>query len=352
MLSGGCFISRGRDFEIPGRLLEARFILTNNQQPFRFCLVTVLGLVFCLANSATAQLSSLAQPATMQESRSRSTNAYLDDSGAVVIPSALVKIAHICEVPVEQAGVLAEVLVREGRSVKRGELIARLADTDYQLELERAKLELQISKAAAVSDVDVEYARKSLEVATADLNRSEQANARVENSIPQSRIEKQRLERERTRLQLKKAIQDLEAANWNAELAENKVRQVEWQLAKTQIQSPVEGMISAVEKRAGEWVEPSQTVVRIVQVDRLQVEGFVPVSLARKIKPDMPVKVQFDYDWFEQPVDGKILFINPEANPMNLNLQVWVEVENSDRRLVPGMRGTILIAREQISGTK
>ena len=95
--------------------------------------------------------------------------------------------------------------------------------------------------------------------------------------------------------------------------------------------------------REGEWIEPNQTLVRIVQTDRLQVEGFAPIKLARKLQVGMPVVVHFKEDWIEQPVAGKILFINPDANPNNLNLQVRVEVENKDGKLVPGMRGDVVV---------
>ncbi len=268
------------------------------------------------------------------------------ESDSIVIKSALLTISNAVDIPVEQAGVLESIHIREGQAVKRGELIGKLKNTDLRIQLERAKLEYEIATTTAESQVDIEYAKKSHAVAVADLQRSEQANQRVTNSIPAARIAKQRLERDRTMLQLEQAERDFRIAEMKSRLAANNIELAQSQVNKSMIYSPVEGVVVAVESRGGEWVEPSQTVARVVSVNPLQMEGFVPAEKARRMRPGMSVTVDFQQEWVKDPALGKVTFIDPEANPVNLNVSVWCEIENSNRDLIPGMRGDIEIEIE------
>jgi RND family efflux transporter MFP subunit len=227
--------------------------------------------------------------------------------------------------------------------VARGELIGRLKDGELKNRRDRAQLDLQIAKMTADSGVDVEYAQKSYRLAEAELQRAEQANARVTNSIPLARIEKMRLEKERTRLQLEQAERESRIVGLRSKLVEHEVRMTELQLAQSVIRAPVAGVVVSVEAHAGEWVQPSQTLVTIVGVDRLKIEGFVSAEQANSIRVGMPVKVAFSQNWINRTVPGKIVFVGPEANPVNLNVQVWVELENVDGKLMPGLRGDVLI---------
>lgn len=265
------------------------------------------------------------------------------DSTSIVIKSGLVKFSKSVNVPVEQAGVLTKLLVREGQLVKKGQLIGSLKDSDLQLQLERAQTEYQISTITAESQIDIEYARKSRDVAAADLRRSEQANQRVPNTIPVARIEKQKLERDRTELQLQKAQRDFRIAELHSKLAHSDIKLAQSQLRKTQVLAPVDGMVVSIESHAGEWVEPSQTLAKIVRVDQLRIEGFVPAASARLIKSGMPVEVRFKEDWIKQSIPGKVVFVNPEANPHNMTVQIWADIENVNQSLVPGLRGDIVV---------
>ena len=248
----------------------------------------------------------------------------------VVIKNSLVTLSKSVNVPVEQAGVLTELLVREGQ-----------LDSDLLLQIERAETEKQIAVMAAESQIDIEYARKSRDVASADLRRSEQANLRVANTVSVAKIARQTLERDRTMLQLQKAERDYRIAGLKAQLAQKDIDIARSQLRKTQVLSPAGGMVVAVKSEPGEWVEPSQTLITVVRVDRLRVEGFVKAETARLVKVGMPVEVKFKEDWVSDKFTGKIVFVNPEANPHNMTIQIWAEIENTNQVLLPGLRGDI-----------
>ena len=298
-----------------------------------------MGVVSAMAPFGSGTLR--AQEAAQGVLARRGGQAASANASQVVIKNSLVTIAKTVNVPVEQAGVLTELRVREGQIVKRGQLIGKLDDTDMLLHIERAETEKQIAAMTAESRIDIEYARKSRDVALADLRRSEQANLRVTNTVSVAKIARQTLERDRTVLQLQKAERDSRIAGLKAQLAQQDIDIARSQLRKTQVLSPADGMVVAVESEPGEWVEPSQTLIKVVRVDRLRVEGFVTAESARLIKVGMLVEVKFKEDWVNEKVTGEIVFVNPEANPHNMTIQVWAEIDNVNQVLLPGLRGDI-----------
>ena len=289
----------------------------------------------CLAQNFVAENATDSKAADPLETESETV---------VRVPSAMVKIADTVSVPAEYSGVLTKMLVREGQLLKAGDPIAKINDSDLRLQLSQAEYENQISDLTASNDVDIRFSRKSSEVANADVMRSNQSNARVPNSIPRAKLERQMLERDRTMLQLEQAQRDFEIARLKKNLTKNQITMSKLLIKKTEIRAPMDGMVVAVERRKGEWVEPSETVVRLVKVDRLRVEGFVSAEVAAKVTIGATAEVKFSQAWLKDEVyRGKIVFVDPEANPVNSHVIIWAEIDNHENRLVPGLRGEILI---------
>ena len=267
-----------------------------------------------------------------------------DAEKVIRVPSAMAKIADTVSVPAEYAGVLTKMLVREGQLLQEGDLIAKINDSELQLQPSQAKLENRISGITAKNDVDIRFSRKSSEVAQADVWRSNRSNAKVPNSVPNAKLERQVLERDRTILQLEQAERDFEIARLNKDMTESQIEMSKLLIKKTEVRAPMAGMVVGVERRKGEWVEPSETIVRLVKVDRLRVEGFVSAEVAAKVRIGAPVEVKFSQKWLNDHVyRGKIVFVDPEANPVNSQILVWAEIDNHENRLLPGLRGDILI---------
>ena len=85
--------------------------------------------------------------------------------------------------------------------------------------------------------------------------------------------------------------------------------------------------------------------------NRLKAEIKVPASIA--LDSLVGTKAVFSPELESlkgQTFEGRVTFVNPEANPVNLQMRVWVEIENEKLKLVPGLVGSIELLRE--SGTK
>ena len=99
-----------------------------------------------------------------------------------------------------------------------------------------------------------------------------------------------------------------------------------------------------VSRHRGEWVKPGETVFHILRLDRLRAVGFLKAAYATHNLQDYVVRLRVELPGAgiaEFP--GKVIFLNPEIDPVNTQIRIWVEIENKGLQLRPGMRGKMTI---------
>jgi len=266
------------------------------------------------------------------------------DGAPIEIPSAVIKISEEVAVPARDPGVLAKVTAQEGQLVDVGETIACLLDSDIRLAVERARLEAEIAARKSKNDVDILYARKSTEVARAELARSLDTNEKYPRTVSNSELDRQRLLVEQGQLQIKKAEHERDLADLEREIRDNEHQTAREQLERRTIVAPLKGMIVEILRRQGEWVQPGDSIVRIVRLDRLKVEGFLPVKQAGLDLTGSLVKLRIATAGDRAlETTGKIVFISPEIDPLNSQVRFWAEIDNSELKLRPGMQATLTV---------
>ncbi|PQO38944.1 hypothetical protein C5Y96_03470 [Blastopirellula marina] len=266
----------------------------------------------------------------------------------IEVSATLLKIIESVEIPAQQSGVLKMVKAQEGTIVDRGEVIAKIDDEEKILEVEKAKVDFDIASREAKNDVNIRFARKSLEVAAAELMRSEEALSIAEKSVSQTEMDRLRLLVEKSRLEIEQSEEKTAIAKLTAQLRDAELQIVKTQLKKHQIESPIQGMVVAVFRRSGEWVETSDSVVKVVRIDRLRAEGFIrnEEAMIELIGSKATVTVEIPN---REPihVEGEVTFVDPEVDPVNGQVRVWVDLENEDLKLRPGLRASMTIQPKQ-----
>jgi RND family efflux transporter MFP subunit len=170
--------------------------------------------------------------------------------------------------PVE--GVIESVAVKRGEAIRKGQLIATLASGP-----ERAALDLARSRAGM--EGDIKSAQAKLELTRKKYDRAEELVKK--NFVSASA-------RDEAEAEYRLASEQLRAAQENRRLAELEVRRAEEVLAQRGIHSPVAGLVVDVVLRPGELTSSNQKdpIVRLVEVDPLNVELILPVRDHGKIK--------------------------------------------------------------------
>ena len=264
----------------------------------------------------------------------------------IQVSSVLVKLIEQVEVPAREAGVLESIAAREGQMVAAGATLAQIEDALARLERRRAQLELAGARKQAESDVKVRYAKKSLELAEAELRRAQDSQRRLAQSVSQSELDQLRIAVQQSALQVEQAELELDLAQSVRELKENEVAVAENSIRQRRIVAPLSGFVAQVHRHQGEWVQPGQTILRILRLDRLRAEGMVN---AANVQGDIngryvTLTVSID-DGPPAEYAGKVVFVSPEIDPVNGQVRIWAEIDNTDLRVRPGLRGSMTIDR-------
>lgn len=262
----------------------------------------------------------------------------------LTIDSVLITPIEQVEVPAQAAGVLASVDVREGDLVTEEQLLARIDDTVEQHERNRVQAELQIARDKADNDINVRFAKKSLQVAQAELKRANESVKRFSKSISATELDRLKLAVERVELEIEQAQRDLKTARLTAESKENEFRLADYNVQRRRIVAPISGVVVQVNRQKGEWVEPGKLMVRILRMNRLRAEGFADASLVGQNLAGRPVTLTVELPGKQHTqFHGKLVFISPEINPVNGQVRIWAEIENRDLLLRPGLQASMTI---------
>jgi RND family efflux transporter MFP subunit len=290
----------------------------------RFFLLTFIAATFLIF---TASLASAVPPA-----------------GRLHVASVVVTLIDQVDLSAREAGALEQIAVHEGQTVENGALLARLDDTDAVLSLNKAKLEREIAVKQAEDDVKLRFAKKALDVATAEEQRAIESAEKFRKSVSQTELDELRLTKQKAALEVEAAAEDQDIARLTAKLKENAVETANNNVAHRRIVAPLGGMVVQIKRQRGEWVQPGDVVVRVLRLDRLRVEAFIN---AHEIGGDLvgrPVTLTVDLPGAARSqFHGKIVFVNPESNPVNGQSRVWAEIENLQQILRPGLSGSMTI---------
>ena len=126
----------------------------------------------------------------------------------VEVPNMVIRLVEQVDAPARETGALAVLNVTEGQLVAAGTLLARIEDNEASLALERAKIELEVARRNAENDVGIRFARKSLEVARAELQRCVDSVRKSPRSVSDSEMDRLRLLVEKGSLEVEQAQRD------------------------------------------------------------------------------------------------------------------------------------------------
>lgn len=267
-------------------------------------------------------------------------------SGAAPLRVSDAFLAPIVEVeaPARYTGVLRELPVAEGARVEQGAILASLDARAAELAVVDAEAQRDQAQYRLENELRIEYAAKALEVARAELRRSEESIEKFAKSISQSQLDVERLTVEKLQLELRQAERERELARFDLRLKEIALDAARLQRDLHDVRAPFAGVVTLVRARAGEWVQPGTVVCRVVAVDRLRAEAFVDAAEVDPAWLDAPVEFVLDAD---RPArcDGTLKFVSPEVDPVTGQVRIWAEIDNAGGALRPGQRGTLEVRR-------
>jgi RND family efflux transporter MFP subunit len=214
-----------------------------------------------------------------------------------------------------RAGRLAKVLVRQGRKVRAGELLAQLDDSVEQKQL--ALLKARADNTAAIRAAQLKCQRTK-----AVLDKVQ--NAYTSKAAPQRELEDAQFEAAMAEI-------DVAAAQLEHEQDVGKYEQARLDLDRMRLTSPADGEIERVIAKAGESVNALAPVLRLVNVDPLWIDTPVPLDIGRRLAAGGKALVQLPGQ--AAPAEGKVIHVSRVADPASETLEVRIELPNPSTRL-------------------
>ena len=260
-------------------------------------------------------------------------------------------------VSAEAAGKLLRLEVEEGTRLKAGEEIG-LVDT-VQLYLKKLQLEASMKSVESQRpDLAKQIAATKQQIATA-----EREKKRVENLLAAGAANQKQLDDWDAQVKLLErqlVAQESSLQNSTNSLIEQgnsvaiQVAQMEDQLAKCHVQSPIEGTVLAKYAEAGELAAIGKPLFKVAEVDRMYLRAYITSEQLSQVKLGDEVTVYADYGNSEQKAyPGVVTWISDrsEFTPKtiltkneraNLVYAVKIAVKN-DGALKIGMYGGVTL---------
>ena len=262
---------------------------------------------------------------------------------AVQIESVVIRPLQSAEVPSQRTGLLKRISVEEGQQVEADQILATLDPLEAHLAVEKARLELAQAEQKANNQINIEYAVKAIEVAEAELRRSQESIEQFAKSISQSQLDVERLTIEKLTLEKQQAEHELALDKFGLQLKQTELEAAQAVLEKHRVRAPFAGAVVLVRGRVGEWVEIGAPVLRLVAVDKLRAEGFLAVEQASAKLVGKRVTFTSTIGDDTTEANGELRFVSPEMDPVTRQVRVWAVLDNTTGALRSGQQGTMTI---------
>lgn len=237
-------------------------------------------------------------------------------------------------------GRLVQLNVREGSTVKQGDLIARLDASDVQASILQAQAGIRQAE-AGVAQANVELVNANIE-----LKRSQSLRA-------QGFLSPQALDNATNRVEAAQAAVKSAQSAVAVARAQLKVQQVNQDF--TEIRAPFDGVVLVKNANVGDIITPFSSaagsqgaVVTMADMSTLEVEADVSESNLAKAKTGQPVEITLDA-LPDNRFRGSIVGIVPTVDRAKATVMTKIRFDQLDPRILPEMSAKVTILSQAIT---
>jgi membrane fusion protein YbhG len=268
------------------------------------------------------------------------------------------------------AGQIKKLNFKEGDRVKPGDMLVELDHDMLDIQLRQAEsgvdlayAQLKLLKSGArIEDVRqteelLNQAKSNLDLAKMDKERFEQlyrenatTKQQYDAAVTRYDVAEAQYNAARENLQKVKTIirpEEIEQAEANLKRAVSSADLLKESIDECKIYSPVDGFVSKKFVEAGENISPATSLLRISNLEMVNLVIYIPETDLAKVKLGQDAEVKIDA-FKDKVYNGKIIFISPEAEFTPKNIQtpdertklvfaVKIEIPNPQFDLKPGL---------------
>ncbi|HXF46809.1 MAG TPA: efflux RND transporter periplasmic adaptor subunit, partial [Burkholderiaceae bacterium] len=206
------------------------------------------------------------------------------------------------------AGDLVQLPVREGQAVAKGQIIARIDDTEYAWRVRQQEATL------AAAQAQLEMAAKT---------RANNAQLLAKGFISQTAFDN--------------AQSGYEAAVANRDAAAAALELARKALADTVIRAPMAGTVAERFAQPGEKLPVDGRIVSLVDLSSLEIEAPVPADDIAAVRVGQ--SVEFRPEGMAQTLTGKVARVNPATASGSRSVFIYIALDKREPALRAGMFG-------------
>jgi len=209
------------------------------------------------------------------------------------LPSNDIKISAVSPMRIEK------LLVKPGDYVKKGELVVKLQrDHSADLAVQKAKIRLAQAK------LNYERAKKLFKAGV---------------------ISKVNMENAKTEYELALSEYDLQQQSQ------------QYAVSNSEIRSPIDGVVSSINGVIGQIADPSFDLIHIVNMSKTIASIGIETEDMEKVKTGQKAEITIPNLTDGKVFKGKVIKQNKEIDPATQLVHIWIEIENHENKLQPGM---------------
>ena len=196
-------------------------------------------------------------------------------------------------------GQITGIFVKEGETIKKGQLLARLNSDITDNTIEEVKTSLDLAKIVYKKQKDLW-----------DKN-------------------------------IGSEIDYLKAKN-SKESLESKLKTLQSQKEMAELKSPINGIVETINLKKGEISAPGMQFMQIVSLDELYIDASLSDAYLSKIKKGDYIEITFP-SYPDTKMEVPVYRIGNVVNPQNRTFLMQAKIKNKDHQLKPNMLATIKI---------
>ena len=147
----------------------------------------------------------------------------------------------------------------------------------------------------------------------------------------------QREEVNEAQLAVESAIAEVKSAREDLKISELEYKQIQVQIARRTVHSPINGIITEVQKDVGEFVGGQEYIVVVANLNPLNINIHVPTIKALSLKEKQTIEVRFP-DLNDATHQATITAISPITDASSDTVKITTQLNNSDNKLRSGLK--------------
>jgi membrane fusion protein (multidrug efflux system) len=202
----------------------------------------------------------------------------------------------------ETAGKITKIYFKEGRFVRKGDLLVKINDAELQARLQKVMHDKELAK-------DNEY---------------RQRQQFEDNLISQEAYDI--------------ALNNLNTINAEIDL-------IKAQIDKTEIRAPFSGSIGLKYVSEGSYISTNRRIANLIDMNPIKIEFSVPEKYAGKIRVED--RITFTVQGSEQLYDAKVYAIESRIDPLTRTMTMRAVTPNTSGELIPGSFAQVKLIIEE-----